>query len=149
MADDMLLAYQNTAFEYEYLDERTDDILSSESDFKMSAKNSHTRYRSNRSNGSLVIENINNSENEEIDETKKYLYKIPSDDLPLSWMGRIRRSLHEDFGSLCLLLLLYMLQGIPLGLIAAIPLVLSSKNVSYGQQAIFSFAHWPFRESSL
>ncbi|EJW74211.1 hypothetical protein WUBG_14875, partial [Wuchereria bancrofti] len=33
---------------------------------------------------------------------------------------------------------------IPLGLIAAIPLVLSSKHVSYGQQAIFSFAHWPF-----
>lgn len=40
---------------------------------------------------------------------------------------------------------LYLLQGIPLGLIAAIPLVLSSKHVSYGQQAVFSFANWPFR----
>ncbi|KAK6051329.1 hypothetical protein COOONC_11165 [Cooperia oncophora] len=34
--------------------------------------------------------------------------------------------------------------GVPLGLIAAIPLLLQSKHVSYGQQAVFSFAYWPF-----
>uniref|UniRef100_A0A914CB71 Acetyl-coenzyme A transporter 1 n=2 Tax=Acrobeloides nanus TaxID=290746 RepID=A0A914CB71_9BILA len=34
--------------------------------------------------------------------------------------------------------------GIPLGLIAAIPLILQSRNVTYGQQAVFSFAYWPF-----
>ncbi|VDN07068.1 unnamed protein product [Thelazia callipaeda] len=62
----------------------------------------------------------------------------------MSWFGRIKKSLHGDFGSICLLLFLYLLQGIPLGLIAAIPLVLSSKSASYSQQAVFSFAYWPF-----
>merc|ERR1712018_731556 len=42
------------------------------------------------------------------------------------------------------LLFLYVLQGIPLGLPAAIPLILTNKNVSYKQQAEFSFAYWPF-----
>ena len=37
-----------------------------------------------------------------------------------------------------------VLQGIPLGLAAAIPLILTNRNVSYKQQAEFSFAFWPF-----
>ena len=36
------------------------------------------------------------------------------------------------------------LQGIPLGLAAAIPLILTNRHVSYKQQAEFSFAYWPF-----
>lgn len=71
-------------------------------------------------------------------------FQSPSD-ASLSWFERTKKSLHGDFSSICLLLFLYLLQGIPLGLIAAIPLVLSSKNASYGQQAVFSFAYWPFR----
>ncbi|MCP9264025.1 hypothetical protein DINM_006950 [Dirofilaria immitis] len=141
MTDEMLFVHQNEAFEY--LDERTDDIMSAESDLVISTNIPHTRYRLKRNNCNFPVENINDSEDEEIIKIKKW-DKIPSADLPLSWIRRIRKSLHEDFGSLCLLLFLYMLQGIPLGLIAAIPLLLSSKNVSYGQQAIFSFAHWPF-----
>uniref|UniRef100_A0A1I8BIG5 Acetyl-coenzyme A transporter 1 n=1 Tax=Meloidogyne hapla TaxID=6305 RepID=A0A1I8BIG5_MELHA len=35
-------------------------------------------------------------------------------------------------------------EGIPLGLIAAIPLLLQSKGITYAQQAVFSFAYWPF-----
>uniref|UniRef100_A0A915CBA8 Acetyl-coenzyme A transporter 1 n=2 Tax=Parascaris univalens TaxID=6257 RepID=A0A915CBA8_PARUN len=65
-------------------------------------------------------------------------------DPSLNWLQRTQKSLRGDFSSICLLLFLYLLQGIPLGLIAAIPLVLSSKNASYGQQAVFSFAYWPF-----
>ncbi|MFH4983468.1 hypothetical protein AB6A40_010177 [Gnathostoma spinigerum] len=61
-----------------------------------------------------------------------------------NWIQRAYHSLHGDFASMGLLLFLYLLQGIPLGLIAAIPLVLQSKNVSYAEQAVFSFAHWPF-----
>ncbi|VDM50252.1 unnamed protein product [Toxocara canis] len=61
-----------------------------------------------------------------------------------NWWQRTQKTLRGDFSSICLLLFLYLLQGIPLGLIAAIPLVLSSKNASYGQQAVFSFAYWPF-----
>lgn len=49
-----------------------------------------------------------------------------------------------DRQNICLLLILYVLQGIPLGLGGSIPLVLQNKNISYKEQAMFSFAHWPF-----
>jgi len=49
-----------------------------------------------------------------------------------------------DEKSILILLFLYILQGIPLGLAAAIPLILTNRNVSYKQQAEFSFAYWPF-----
>ncbi|KAG8250256.1 hypothetical protein J6590_105571 [Homalodisca vitripennis] len=39
---------------------------------------------------------------------------------------------------------LYMLQGIPLGLGASVPMLLQSKGVSYNDQAIFSLVGWPF-----
>ncbi|XP_054839839.1 acetyl-coenzyme A transporter 1 [Eublepharis macularius] len=49
-----------------------------------------------------------------------------------------------ELGSILLLLFLYVLQGIPLGLAGSIPLILQSKNVSYTDQAFFSFVFWPF-----
>merc|ERR1712227_983204 len=49
-----------------------------------------------------------------------------------------------DERNILVLLFLYILQGIPLGLAAAIPLILTNRNVSYKQQAEFSFAYWPF-----
>jgi len=50
----------------------------------------------------------------------------------------------KDFGNILLLLFLYVLQGIPLGLIAAVPMILQSRHVSYAEQGKFSFAYWPF-----
>uniref|UniRef100_A0A914GXU7 Uncharacterized protein n=1 Tax=Globodera rostochiensis TaxID=31243 RepID=A0A914GXU7_GLORO len=35
-------------------------------------------------------------------------------------------------------------QGVPLGLIAAIPLILQAKEITYAKQAVFSFAYWLF-----
>jgi len=65
---------------------------------------------------------------------------------PFTWIRRWKHALKDDWGSVMLLLFLYMLQGIPLGLIAAIPLVLQEKkDISYREQAVFSFAYWPFR----
>lgn len=49
-----------------------------------------------------------------------------------------------DGKNIAVLLFLYVLQGIPLGLAAAVPLILTNKHVSYKQQAEFSFAYWPF-----
>lgn len=49
-----------------------------------------------------------------------------------------------ELGNVLLLLFLYVLQGIPLGLAGSIPLILQSKNVSYRDQAFFSFVFWPF-----
>ncbi|CAH8444129.1 unnamed protein product [Heterobilharzia americana] len=52
----------------------------------------------------------------------------------------------SDICSICLLMFLYILQGIPLGLAAAVPYLLQSdqKTVSYQSQATFSLVTWPF-----
>nr|XP_057935729.1 acetyl-coenzyme A transporter 1 [Doryrhamphus excisus]XP_057935730.1 acetyl-coenzyme A transporter 1 [Doryrhamphus excisus] len=57
---------------------------------------------------------------------------------------RIHDGIRAELGNVCLLLFLYVLQGIPLGLAGSIPLILQSKNVSYKDQAIYSFVFWPF-----
>ncbi|DAZ98108.1 TPA: hypothetical protein N0F65_003094 [Lagenidium giganteum] len=49
----------------------------------------------------------------------------------------------SDFWSILLLLLLYTLQGIPMGLSSSIPFILQEK-VGYGDQATFSLVSWPF-----
>nr|CAG4642450.1 EOG090X04K8 [Evadne anonyx] len=46
--------------------------------------------------------------------------------------------------NIALLFFLYLLQGIPLGLAASIPLLLQNRQVSYKEQAEFSFVYWPF-----
>ncbi|CAD5212992.1 unnamed protein product [Bursaphelenchus okinawaensis] len=63
---------------------------------------------------------------------------------PFRSIQRAYLTLKGDISSICLLLFLYLLQGIPLGLIAAVPLLLQSKGITYSQQAVFSFSHWPF-----
>ena len=54
-------------------------------------------------------------------------------------------NLSGDYGNMGVLLVLYTLQGIPLGLIASVPLLLQARKITYAQQAVFSFAYWPFR----
>ncbi|KAH7488232.1 hypothetical protein PRIC1_007649 [Phytophthora ramorum] len=49
----------------------------------------------------------------------------------------------NDWPSIVLLLLLYTLQGIPMGLSSSIPFILQEK-VGYGDQATFSLVSWPF-----
>jgi PAT family acetyl-CoA transporter-like MFS transporter 1 len=50
----------------------------------------------------------------------------------------------KDRWSITLLLFLYLLQGIPLGMAASIPLIIQTYGASWSQQATFSFAFWPF-----
>ncbi|XP_071608960.1 acetyl-coenzyme A transporter 1 isoform X2 [Heliangelus exortis] len=57
---------------------------------------------------------------------------------------RVARGFRAELGSILLLLVLYVLQGIPLGLAGSVPLILQSKNASYTDQAFFSFVFWPF-----
>ncbi|XP_066593115.1 acetyl-coenzyme A transporter 1 [Prorops nasuta] len=52
--------------------------------------------------------------------------------------------LRGDKQNIAVLLFLYLLQGIPLGLSGAIPMLLINRGVSYRQQAEFSFVQWPF-----
>lgn len=53
-------------------------------------------------------------------------------------------NLSGDYGNIAILFFLYLLQGIPIGLTAAIPMLLQNRGASYKEQAEFSFAHWPF-----
>eukprot|EP00731_Ephydatia_muelleri_P014852 Em0008g572a len=50
----------------------------------------------------------------------------------------------KDTGSILLLLLLYILQGIPLGLAGSVPMLLQANKIGYRQQAMFSLVSWPF-----
>lgn len=56
----------------------------------------------------------------------------------------MKSNLKGDERNIALLFFLYTLQGIPLGLAAAIPMILQNHGVSYRQQAEFSFVQWPF-----
>ncbi|KAG0718846.1 Acetyl-coenzyme A transporter 1 [Chionoecetes opilio] len=52
--------------------------------------------------------------------------------------------LAKDRSSILLLLLLYVLQGIPLGLAGSIPMILQNRHITYKEQATFSLSYWPF-----
>lgn len=56
----------------------------------------------------------------------------------------IRSNLKGDYGNIAILLFLYLLQGVPLGIIIALPMLLQNHGVSYKDQAGVSFSMWPF-----
>lgn len=58
------------------------------------------------------------------------------------WASLYRR-FRSDWSSILLLLFLYVLQGIPLGLLLSVPLILQEKSATYNQQATFKLASWP------
>lgn len=51
-------------------------------------------------------------------------------------------NLKGDEQNIALLFFLYTLQGIPLGLAAAIPMILQNRGVSYRQQVCFFFIYY-------
>lgn len=53
-------------------------------------------------------------------------------------------NLKGDYGNIAMLLFLYLLQGIPLGLIYAVPMILQKRGLSYKDQAGLSFSQWPY-----
>ena len=56
----------------------------------------------------------------------------------------LRERLAKDKYSIALLLLLYVLQGLPIGLASSVPIILQMKKIGYRQQALFSLVTWPF-----
>lgn len=55
-----------------------------------------------------------------------------------------KANLKGDFKNAALLVVLYLFQGVPLGLCAAIPILLQNRGASYKEQAIFTAAYYPF-----
>ena len=56
----------------------------------------------------------------------------------------MKERISKDKASIILLLLLYTLQGIPIGLAGSVPIILQTKKIGYRQQALFSLVTWPF-----
>ena len=52
--------------------------------------------------------------------------------------------LSGDYGAIALLLLLYTLQGVPMGLSQSMSYLLQAKKLGYADQGIFDFVSWPF-----
>ncbi|KAI6206495.1 hypothetical protein M3Y94_00918200 [Aphelenchoides besseyi] len=127
----------------------SEDMIAREANFDASGTNFPYVYRSNTprekrksaeegEGGFLIHDPVEDAKWKKLYEKTHVLLR------PFVWLKRMKETLKDDFGSIALLLFLYLLQGIPLGLISAIPLILQSKEITYSQQAIFSFAHWPF-----
>ncbi|XP_060865229.1 acetyl-coenzyme A transporter 1-like [Metopolophium dirhodum] len=77
------------------------------------------------------------SPNEE--EEKLEIFEVPSQSLPE------KSNLKGDWLNFFLLILLYTIQGLPLGLAIALPIIFQSKKiVSYKEQAFFSLVAWPY-----
>ncbi|RWS05599.1 acetyl-coenzyme A transporter 1-like protein [Dinothrombium tinctorium] len=55
-----------------------------------------------------------------------------------------KRGLRGDYLNLCLLVFLYILEGLPIGLLVSIPMILASNKVSYEEQAIFTLSTYPY-----
>jgi PAT family acetyl-CoA transporter-like MFS transporter 1 len=56
----------------------------------------------------------------------------------------MKRVPHGDFGNIALLVLLYVLQGVPMGISASVSFILQEKGATLSEQGIFSLASWPF-----
>jgi len=85
---------------------------------------------------------------EDMEEDEVPLIENEDPDVEIVDKKSVKSSQNGRFGgdgqNIAVLLFLYVLQGIPLGLAAAVPLILTNRQVSYKQQAEFSFAFWPF-----
>ncbi|GBG27796.1 Acetyl-coenzyme A transporter 1 [Hondaea fermentalgiana] len=55
-----------------------------------------------------------------------------------------KRGLQGDYVNVAILLVLYTLQGVPLGLSQTMDLILQEKRLSFEQQGIFSSVSWPY-----
>lgn len=68
--------------------------------------------------------------------------KLPSQDQSKNHrMKKHKSDLDGDRGNIAILFLLYLLQGVPLGLCAAIPMILQNKHVTYKDQVGILLEH--------
>ena len=94
-----------------------------------------------------TIETLDVSENEKGDKEKKneaWYKKYTKSSTYDPRNSSMWKDVDGDKLHVCVLFFLYILQGIPLGLKTSIPLVLQERGVSYKDQSVFSFAHYPF-----
>ena len=129
----------------------------------LSGSSINMNSNSSSSSSSSISSGINNDENKNNNNNSKSLSNMNKFDIANNNGDQIQlkkcgfnstnaniitnnntNSSQSDLINILFLFGLYLLQGIPLGLTASLPLILSSRNVSYSDQAWFSLASWPF-----
>lgn len=88
----------------------------------------HQRYKTEENDNNEISSSSSSSES----------------DVEVNQTAPIQSNWRKDRSNISLLLFLYLLQGIPLGMAASIPLIIQTYGASWSQQATFSFAFWPF-----
>jgi len=79
-----------------------------------------------------------------LSEFKKKFRKVPAGDEEEGAPVEIAPNLEGEYGNIFVLLVLYFLQGVPMGLGQAVPLFLQQKGASMDDQALFKFVTWPY-----
>ncbi len=74
---------------------------------------------------------------------------IASDSVSTSWFSSMKQRIqgsafYGDYGNMAVLLMLYTLQGVPMGLSTTVPMVMAERRIGYQAQAIFSLVSIPF-----
>jgi len=52
--------------------------------------------------------------------------------------------MYKDSFKLCVLLILYIMQGLPMGLASAIPILLQREGLGFAAKGTFALASWPY-----
>lgn len=86
----------------------------------------------------------NEPENNTEESENKNLTVMSLSNMAIKKDGQTSSDAMKDINKIIFLVYLYFLQGIPLGLCASMPFLLSARGVSYSDQGTFSFAFWPF-----
>jgi hypothetical protein len=80
-----------------------------------------------------------------IEKTRKLDTDVDGEkNIQASSLNTKKSSIKNDLSTIAFLICVYFLQGVPLGLASAIPMILAERKVSYQAQGTFSFALYPF-----
>ncbi|CAF1373492.1 unnamed protein product [Didymodactylos carnosus] len=112
--------------------------------YLMSAKTVGESSSEQESDGSDDRDKEHQPLHQQISENEIILERYPSKSATSDTNPPNKQDWRKDRSSILLLLFLYLLQGIPLGMAASIPLIIQTFGASWSQQATFSFAFWPF-----
>lgn len=85
---------------------------------------------------------MGNKKEDKCDNDAELLKSISKEDAKHNTIEK--ENLTGDYGNIAILLFLYILQGVPMGILYAVPMLLQNRGVSYKEQAGLSFSNWPF-----
>ena len=103
----------------------------------------HSETKQDTEMADIDLEDNNNNKERRVEDGTEVTTKDSFYD-KLKAKSKMLRDLEGDKVHVLILFFLYCLQGIPLGLINAVPLILTNKGTQYTEQATFSISGYPF-----